>query len=793
MITPWSWTTSNGQATDYQTQRAYTAITSNGLTTSFPMAVWNDLVDKIKEVTEALRHGWQARYSNYSATKMSANYRELTAERMNSAVLNVCYLWWSWALDSEAKGYLGRTEFRGMAQYGDHGADFVYGCYFLELTERLNLMIDIINDTGSLHRMQANGEQIGEFLAEAEFIETLELVAEGASEIINNSDLGTDYAVTAETLDRLASSIRAEMETSGLDSGLSGFAFQALRVVEAFRLLLPDPLEVNENTPLGGDAKAKTSEAISAETNEIVHIEGEQSAMVDRVDSMEANGEEYGRHSADPTTLEPQLFSHTERHVLEGDQEITGNPSAFLGWTTLESFLTSENEIIVINAWMAYIEKNLQMLLSLLVTMTRHHSHHFTATENTQGETVAAMRSGDVLSFEGDMRQSGGESADLSLDEPSSIDAEGIQSGEATGRLNRLHSKKFEGTASFILTLIGAMDMEYAKIAYMEALTEFIKTADAAVHVAKSVIAEKHESMTLDIIAGVTGATSRVMDFVWVMLLALGATLVTGNAAEAENRNDIELSVHSAAEAPHMANAMTELISLLMVDSSAKLERPSQASAGAEDTLGENATLENTEPTTFGGADNISLFAQSILSLHDNILPAFANVYHVLETEGKAGVVDVSHAMTASVLSELGIDAEIDRQIYCPAIASILANLVPFAILDYDTSWDYPIQTGTDLMIRQVKHTDQFGGSLYLDVGETITELAATLSMLADISMIYRKDGSCRMITFSVQEEGTMSVMSASDWLYPVKKGVVELSIRQVFGAKLNDYKLEVE
>ena len=156
-------------------------------------------------------------------------------------------------------------------------------------------------------------------------------------------------------------------------------------------------------------------------------------------------------------------------------------------------------------------------------------------------------------------------------------------------------------------------------------------------------------------------------------------------------------------------------------------------------------------------------------------------------------MVDVSHAMTASVLSELGIDAEIDRQIYCPAIASILANLAPFAILDYDTSWDYPIQTGDDLLIRQVKHTDQFGGSLFLDVGEILLEVSGLLSMIADISMIYRQDGTCRMISFSVQEEGTMAVMSASDWMYPVKKGAVELSLRQVFGAILNDYKLEVE
>ena len=42
-----------------------------------------------------------------------------------------------------------------------------------------------------------------------------------------------------------------------------------------------------------------------------------------------------------------------------------------------------------------------------------HHSHHFAAAENTQGETVAAMRSGDVLSFEGDMRQSGGKAGSV--------------------------------------------------------------------------------------------------------------------------------------------------------------------------------------------------------------------------------------------------------------------------------------------------------------------------------------------------------------------------------------------
>ena len=39
MITPWSWTTSNGDATDAQTQSAYAAITGNGLTTGFSYKV----------------------------------------------------------------------------------------------------------------------------------------------------------------------------------------------------------------------------------------------------------------------------------------------------------------------------------------------------------------------------------------------------------------------------------------------------------------------------------------------------------------------------------------------------------------------------------------------------------------------------------------------------------------------------------------------------------------------------------------------------------------------------------
>ena len=135
-ITPWSWTASNGTASAAETQRAYSSLTAKLNTSNFSYKVWNDLISKINAVNTALGRSWKTDFATFTNTKASGSYTELTAARFNSARLNTNYPSWRWDYDKEHEGYIGRTDVRGFSQYGEIGADVVFGVYILELVER---------------------------------------------------------------------------------------------------------------------------------------------------------------------------------------------------------------------------------------------------------------------------------------------------------------------------------------------------------------------------------------------------------------------------------------------------------------------------------------------------------------------------------------------------------------------------------------------------------------------------------------------------------------------------------
>ena len=147
-ITPWNWTASNGTASPSQTKAAYTALITGGMTYNFSRNVWNDIITKINETAKALGKGWNSEYLSYYGTKMHYLYSSLSATMFNSARYNTNYLTWTWSYDPDAKGYVGRDDFKGVADVGDKDADFVYGSYILELVNRLNTVIGIIKGTG---------------------------------------------------------------------------------------------------------------------------------------------------------------------------------------------------------------------------------------------------------------------------------------------------------------------------------------------------------------------------------------------------------------------------------------------------------------------------------------------------------------------------------------------------------------------------------------------------------------------------------------------------------------------
>ena len=90
-IDPWTWTGSNGSATATQTQNAYSILLGNREPRDFSHYVWNDLIDKIVEMRQALGYSWTTdtgRFPSASGCKVSAG-ETMSALKYNALKTNV--------------------------------------------------------------------------------------------------------------------------------------------------------------------------------------------------------------------------------------------------------------------------------------------------------------------------------------------------------------------------------------------------------------------------------------------------------------------------------------------------------------------------------------------------------------------------------------------------------------------------------------------------------------------------------------------------------------------------------
>lgn len=173
MVKPWSWEKSNGSADDWQMKAAVDVLNGNGATAGFFHQVWNDLVDKVNETATALGRAWIAEPMKLADMKINKSYQDLTAKMFNTLRYNTYYPWWSWKNDPDCIGYVGRDDFHGVESYGVDGSDTVYGRYFFELTDRLNFVISIVNDTADSIKLTQAEKIMSDIYAEMVRIETL--------------------------------------------------------------------------------------------------------------------------------------------------------------------------------------------------------------------------------------------------------------------------------------------------------------------------------------------------------------------------------------------------------------------------------------------------------------------------------------------------------------------------------------------------------------------------------------------------------------------------------------------
>ncbi len=126
----WSWSASNGNASDAQMKDAYQAITTGGRTADFATVVWDDIIDHISNQRQSWGDSaWDKSILDITQTKMKD--AKMTAARFNSAVRNMPPVkQFAWSAE------LGRTEIKK--------GDRCCGVYFIYLTDGLNHWIELV-------------------------------------------------------------------------------------------------------------------------------------------------------------------------------------------------------------------------------------------------------------------------------------------------------------------------------------------------------------------------------------------------------------------------------------------------------------------------------------------------------------------------------------------------------------------------------------------------------------------------------------------------------------------------
>lgn len=152
-IEPWHWDTSNdGWATAEETQQSYSALINKTRTNLFLMKVWNDMVLTVGYFRNMTERSWNTYYGTESDTYMRDGFDQLTANRFNALVVNVGYPRYSWQFEPTLESYIGRETFKGVAMVSANYADIVYAAYFIEIMQKLNILIAVCN--GNIERCE---------------------------------------------------------------------------------------------------------------------------------------------------------------------------------------------------------------------------------------------------------------------------------------------------------------------------------------------------------------------------------------------------------------------------------------------------------------------------------------------------------------------------------------------------------------------------------------------------------------------------------------------------------------
>ena len=131
-------------------KESFAALKKGGEVAGFKKETWNAIIDKLQSVLTESGISWdKSSYTTAENAKITEAYGELSAAMFNAVRHNIDHpipVGWKWANDPSFRGYVGRKDFRGYADYGTQ-CDLFYAEYLIEIVRKLNLLIEMLRGT----------------------------------------------------------------------------------------------------------------------------------------------------------------------------------------------------------------------------------------------------------------------------------------------------------------------------------------------------------------------------------------------------------------------------------------------------------------------------------------------------------------------------------------------------------------------------------------------------------------------------------------------------------------------
>ena len=754
-ITPWSWTTSNGTASAAQTRAAYDALTSNKNTSEFHRFVWNDLVNKVNEVLLSFNLSWVNSYLSLANTLMNMPYEDLTAARFNALRYNTRYNSWTWAYDNSKDWYTGRVDFRGVETVGENAADIVYGRYFLELAERLNVVIGIINGTTPTKDMDLTlisnlFHEVGLFSGASAAIEVAE-----AGNIIPTAVMQSENLPSLILHIPVPSPILyASLETDEIASRLAGYIFIGTSVKNSSLIRLPSQiLALNLPLDLSLQSYINTLPNKSFKTT----ITG------------------FTKTKGDINTAGAEILGgifHINHHCIAESVSLpTKNP----GWCHTGIKLDIQNTLIaeMTKEFMSAMAAKIIPSPTLLIrspkafdTDTSFSSSSYSHIESSIPVPVLTdniIHSPEVLASIGTAQFQKGFLALEVLDAPSfsaKIELEHISERFAAllnmmlgsdGVLEKALPTSLSQKAYFTLGVLSEIVSAFAPV--LEHTLETSLEVKPLLHCPKAAILNRYTGISLNFTGDASPSFAGVLNTAEVQnKVALLSSAFSRRASSAVARQGARLRAEGAADIPHSLLASAD-------------------------------TLIPCSPEAFANLTAYYGVGEMITG---------ASFYHTLNT--KLSTVEQIISYDVCEKYHLSQNGNLDHVFFAELSAPLSVGMELTAECDTEGggNWQYPAFTGGVLSFYQAYLTEQNGENIFLDPTVAKAEVFFSKDIFAEADMQYNIATAGENI-HGVNVGGVLSLAYHRGWEYPEDMGGGELYITQSIDTSVkNQFILEV-